>query len=181
MLRTFQSYDDVARVPLAETTVCEAYAGASVVQWYGNIERQLSTLLNDNEASRNFVYADKLRAFLKIWRENEITGSMNRETLNALKTACDVLAVDSWTLSNYFSNLRDQLRKLIASEEALPRVDMEQNMPNRGPGARAGGTSSPPINPAFGPGQSAPPGGGKPGGKPAPVGPGGEDEEPPLP
>ena len=143
-------------------------------------------MLSDNEASRNFVYTDKLRAFQKIWRENEITGSLNRETLNALKTACDVLAVDSWTLANYFSNLRDQLRKLIASEEALPRVDMEQNMPNRGPGAGAGGTSMPPLSPEFGPGKGGPagPGGKPPGGKPPGGAPGadipGDEEESPA-
>lgn len=163
-MRALQSYEDLARLPLSQQVVCEAYDGASVVQWYGNIERQLGSMLNDNEASRNFVYTDKLRAFQKIWRENEITGSLNRETLNALKTATDMLSVDAWTLSNYFSNLRDQLRKLIASEEALPRVDMEQNMPNLGPGAGAGGTSRPPMSPEFGPGKGGP---APPGGKPA--------------
>lgn len=176
-MRALQSYEDLARMPLAQQVVCEAYEGASVVQWYGNIERQLGTMLSDNEASRNFVYTDKIRAFQKIWRENEITGSLNRETLNALKTACDMLSVDAWTLSNYFSNLRDQLRKLIASEEALPRVDMEQNMPNKGPGAGGGG-SMPPLDPEFGAGKGGPaPPGGKPPGPGGPPGEPGEEED----
>ena len=98
----------------------EAYSGTAIVQWYGNIERQLGRLLDDAEKGRNWPYADKVREFLRIWRDNEITGSLNRETLDILKSAADVLAVDSWNLKNYFSNLRDQLRKLIASE--LPPI-----------------------------------------------------------
>jgi hypothetical protein len=132
----------------------EAYSGTAIVQWYGNIERQLGRLLDDAEKGRNWPYADKVREFLRIWRDNEITGSLNREQIDILKSASDVLAVDSWNLKNYFSNLRDQLRKLIASEEELPRdLDMNANDPMAGGG---GGRGAPPMNPEFGPEPNAP-------------------------
>lgn len=135
----------------------EAYSGTSIVQWYGNIERQLSGLLDDAEKGRNWPYADKVREFLRVWRDNEITGSLNRETLDILKSASDMLAVDPWNLKNYFSNLRDQLRKLVASEEELPRdMDMNANDPMKGGGG--GGRGAPPMSPDFGP-QDEPPGG----------------------
>lgn len=134
----------------------EAFSGTAIVQWYGNIERQLGRLLADAEKGRNFPYADKLRKFQQIWRDNEITGSMNREVLDVLKSSADVLGVDNWNLSNYFSNLRDQLRKLIASEEELPRdLDMNANDPMRGMGG--GGRGAPPMSNDFGP-EEKPPG-----------------------
>lgn len=144
--------------------VAEAYSGQSIVQWYGNIERQLTRMLEENEASRNFVYADKLRQFIKTWRENEVSGSLNRDTLQILKTATEQLAVDSWNLANYFSNLRDQLRKLLASEEELPRGGDEIDDKMGGPGGGSGGGSLPPMNPEFGPEKEIP------GGTPGPAG-----------
>jgi hypothetical protein len=139
-----------------DAVLLEAYSGTAIVQWYGNIERQLGRLLEDAEKGRNWPYADKVREFLRIWRDNEITGSINREQIDILKSASDVLAVDSWNLKNYFSNLRDQLRKLIASEEELPRdLDMNANDPMRGGGG--GGRGAPPLNPEFGP-EGQPPG-----------------------
>jgi hypothetical protein len=141
-----------------DCALLEAYSGTSIVQWYGNIERQLSGLLDDAEKGRNWPYADKVREFLRVWRDNEITGSLNRETLDILKSASDMLAVDPWNLKNYFSNLRDQLRKLVASEEELPRdLDMNANDPMKG-GGGGGGRGAPPMNPEFGP-QDEPPGG----------------------
>lgn len=128
----------------------EVYSGTSIVQWYGNIERQLGRLLDDAEKGRNWPYAEKIRKFREIWRENEITGSMNRETLDVLKSSSDVLGVDNWNLSNYFSNLRDQLRKLIASEEELPR-DMDMNGNDPMAGMRGAGRGAPPMSPSFGP------------------------------
>lgn len=133
----------------------EAYSGVRIVEWYGTIERQLGDLLADAEKGRNWPYADKVREFLKIWRENEITGSINREVIDTLKSATDMLAVDSWNLKNYFSSLRTQLRKLVASEEELPRdMDMNANDPMAGGG---GGRGAPPMNPEFGP-EGMPPG-----------------------
>lgn len=137
--------------------LCEVYSGEAIVAWSGNIERQISSMLDEQEASKNYVYADKLREFLRVWRSNEITGSLNRETLDVLKTACEMLAVDSWNLKNYFSVLRDQMRKLIASEEQLPRgSDMDQNSDFLGAGPMAGAGSMPPVNPAFGPEKEKP-------------------------
>ncbi|MGV0949093.1 MAG: hypothetical protein ACOYB3_00165 [Azonexus sp.] len=162
-MRTFHSYEDLAS---AQPTgyLPEAYTGTAIVQWYGNIERQLTRMLEENEASRNFVYADKLRQFIKTWRENEVSGSLNRDTLVILKTATEQLSVDSWNLANYFSNLRDQLRKLLASEEQLPRGGDELDDKMGGPGGGAGGGSLPPMSPEFGPEKNMP------GGMPGPAG-----------
>lgn len=153
-------------------TLLEAFRGTDVVQWSGNIERQVSGFIDDMERSNNEPYASKLREFLKIWRDNEITGSINRETLDVLKAAASVLSVDNWNMSNYFSNLRDQLRKLIASEEELPRdVGPGGGEPMRGLSAGGGA----PPRPEFGPGGAEPPPGlGEPG-EP------GEEEQTPAP
>lgn len=156
-MRAYHSYEDWGAARDSSLYLPEAYEGTAIVQWYGNIERQLSRMLEENEASRNFVYADKLRQFIKTWRENEITGSLNRDVLMILKTATEQLAVDTWNLGNYFSNLRDQLRKLIASEEQLPRVDAEPNNQMAGPGASAPRSSTPPLTPEFG-AEKEPPG-----------------------
>jgi hypothetical protein len=156
-MSTFHDYESfgVLNFNVQNPALLEAYSGTAIVQWYGNIERQLGRLLDDAEKGRNWPYADKVREFLRIWRDNEITGSLNREQIDILKSASDVLAVDSWNLKNYFSNLRDQLRKLIASEEELPRdLDMNANNPMAGGG---GGRGAPPMNPDFGP-EEKPPG-----------------------
>jgi hypothetical protein len=138
----------------------ETYSGTSIVAWHGKIEGQLKNLLNDAEKGRNYPYADKIREFLKIWRANEITGSINREILETLKAAADMLSVDNWNLSSYFSSLRDALKVLLASEEELPRdADMNQNDPYAGGGGGGGG---PPMSPSFGP--EGEPGGGMEGG-----------------
>ena len=119
--------------------ICEAFSGTKIVKWSGNIERQLVNMLEEAEKGRNYPYADKLREFLKIWRANEITGSINRETLEILKSAADILAVDQWDMSAYFGSLKDQLRILIASEEQLPRgMEEPGNEPMAGGGGGAG-------------------------------------------
>ncbi len=139
-----------------QPVVLESFRGTDIVSWHGNIERQINGFLADAEKSRNWPYADKLREFLKIWRENSISGSINRETLDTLKTPAEVLAVDNWTFNNYFSNLRDRIRMLIASEEELPRdMDMGGEEPLRG---TSRGHGAPPLNPQFGP-EEEPPGG----------------------
>ena len=164
--------------------ICEAFSGTKIVKWSGNIERQLVNMLEEAEKGRNYPYADKLREFLKIWRANEITGSINRETLEILKSAADILAVDQWDMSAYFGSLKDQLRILIASEEQLPRgMEEPGNEPMAGGGGGAGG--APPMSPAFGPGEEAPPeggaggAGGAGGGEMPPPAPGAEGEIPP--
>lgn len=139
-------------------TLHEAFSGTAIVAWSGKIERQLVNMLGEAEKGRNYTYADKIREFLKIWRANEITGSLNRETLEILKSACDILSVDQWDMATYFGSLRDQLRVLISSEEQLPRgMEEPGNEPMAGGGGGAGG---PPMSPAFGPeGDEAAPGG----------------------
>lgn len=157
-MNTVHDYESMGRIRFdnREPELLETYSGTSIVQWHGKIERQLVNMLADAEKGRNFTYADKIREFLKIWRSNEISGSINRETLETLKSASDMLSVDTWNLASYFSSLRDQLRVLIASEEELPRgVDMNQNDPFAGGG---GGGGAPPMAPAFGPEEEPPPG-----------------------
>lgn len=149
-MRNFHSYEDWGLISSQIPRLLEAYSGVAVVQWYGNIERQVLEKIEDAEQNRNFPYADKLRQFLKIWRENELTGSINREPIEALKAATDILAADDWNLQNYFSNLSSQLRKLIASVEELPAFnDEEPPMP-----AGRGAAGSPP--PEFGPEKDGP-------------------------
>lgn len=103
-----------------QAPLLEAFSGASIVQWYGNIERQLKHLSDEYESARNHNYVDKIREFLKTWRDNPIEGSLNREDLDVLSSAARQLAVDGWKLSDYFASVRNQLQKLIASQEELP-------------------------------------------------------------
>lgn len=162
---TFHDYESLGCNMFARATpvVLESYAGTQVVQWHGRIERQLVNLLGDADKGRNWDYANKIREYLKIWRNNELTGSINRETLDTLKASADILAVDSWNLASYFSNLRDQLRVLVASEEELPRgMDMNQNDPMAGPSGAGGGGGAPPMSPSFGPDKDMPSGMGGP-------------------
>lgn len=159
-MNSFHDYESMGYIRFnnREPELCETYSGTSIVQWHGRIERQLINHLADAEKGRNFPYADKLREFLKIWRSNEISGSINRETLEVLKSAADMLSVDTWDMASYFSSLRDQLRVLLASEEELPRgIDMNQNDPFAGGGGGGGG--APPMSPAFGAEEEPPPGG----------------------
>ena len=157
-MNTFHDYESMGFLDLStrRPELMEAFAGTAIVAWHGKIERQLVNLLNDAEKGRNYAYADKIREFLKIWRANEITGSINRETLEILKSASDILSVDQWNLSAYFGSLKDQLKVLIASEEQLPRgMEEPGNEPFAGGG---GGGGAPPMAPSFGPEEEAPPG-----------------------
>lgn len=159
----------------------EAYSGTAVVGWYGKIERQLVNLLRDAVSGQNYPYSDKIREFLKTWRENQITGSINRETLKSLEAPARQLAVDNWNLSDYFSSLKDQLNILIASEEQLPR-GMEEPGNEPLPGGGGGGGGGPPMSPSFGaedeaPGGAGGAGGEMPGAGGAPGGPGGAPGE----
>lgn len=176
-MNTYHDYESfgVHNMAIRQPVLLEQYSGAAVVGWHGKIERQLVNLLDDAEKGRNFVYADKLREFLRIWRQNEITGSINRETLDTLKAASDVLSVDNWNLQSYFSSLRDQLRILVASEEELPRgMDMNQNEPSMGGPSMGGG--APPMSPEFGPEKDMP---GEPSAEGEPPPPPGEEGAPP--
>ena len=172
------------------TILAETYSGVDIIKWHGRITDQLVQMVEEAEKGRNFPYADKAREFLKTWRENEITGSINRETLEVLKAAADMLAVDNWNFRSYFSSLATQLKVLIGSEEQLPRdVDMSQNEPLAGTGGA--GRGAPPMSPTFGPegkeeetppgetppGELPPGAEGAPPGEGGPVPPGEEDEE----
>lgn len=142
-------------------SVLEAYSGTSIVAWYGNIERQLVGMEDEYKSIKNQEYADKIHTFLLTWRDNPIPGSINVEVLQVLEAACAQNAVDPWKLANYFSNLRDQMRKLIASQEELPLDTQPQ------PTGRRKSKPQPPSD--FGPTAEAP--GGE--GAVAPVEPGG--------
>lgn len=160
----------------------EAYSGAEVVRWHGHIERQLDKMVQRYEEQRNTAYAEKIRAFLNTWRTYQITGSLNRETLDPLESAANILSVDGWKLQNFFGNLRDQLRALVASEEELPR-DAQGGGETPPPGGMggapppdAGGDSTAPMGSPGEPppsdfgAEENPPGGGAPGA----AGPGGD-------
>lgn len=121
-----RDYDSIAFIQESSHnwSITEVYSGEGIVGWHGNIERQLDRMLTTYDAARNQPYTDKLSAFLKIWRNNPMSGSINVEDIEKLLGGTEVLAVDNWHLKNYFSNLRDQLRRLKASEEEMPRGDM---------------------------------------------------------
>lgn len=180
-MNSFHDYESLSWLDFSirkPETLHEAFSGTAIVSWHGKIERQLVNLLADAEKGRNYTYADKLREFLKIWRANEITGSLNRETIEILKSAADMLSVDQWNMSDYFGSLKDQLRILIASEEQLPRgMEEPGNDPMAGGG---GGGGAPPMSPSFGADAEGPGGaGGVPDAEGGPGGmPGGAGGEP---
>lgn len=133
-----RSFEDLAFRSYAprKPHLIEAFRGKDVVDWQGKIERQLIDSLKEEEDAKNHAYADKLRQFLQIWRAHPFTGSVNIESVQALTTPSDVLAVDDWKYQNYFSNLRDSLRELAASLEELPPDGLVEP-DERGPGAGA--------------------------------------------
>jgi hypothetical protein len=166
----FQGYEDWGQFEHPyDCELLEAYSGVSAVSWYGSIERQLVGMESTYKSARNDNYAVKIHQFLQTWRDNEITGSINRETVEVLKSATEQLAVDPWRLANYFSNLRDQLRKLLASMEELPLGDMVQDGPRKR-------KSAPPNS--FG-ARGAPKAPGQPGAEGAPPPEGGAEGAPP--
>ena len=156
-MKTFTDYESLGRIQPTENeqpVLLEAFSGSSIVAWYGNIESQLQDKLDAQEASRNYENADRLRAFLNTWRENEITGSINIDSIEPLKAAAEQQASAKWNLRNYFSSLRNQLRKLVASEEELPRGIEGGLDPMSGGGGSMGG--APPMSPDFGPEKTGP-------------------------
>ena len=137
----------------------EGYAGTDVVEWHGRVERQLQGYIREFSEVKNHEYTDKLREFLRIWRDNQLTGSINIETVNTLLASADLFAVDGWKLQDYFSHLRDNLRKLKASAEELPVLPPGEE-PEGGPemsprGAPRGVTPGEPSQ-DFGPQREAP-------------------------
>lgn len=174
-MSVYHDYESMwmGQAPVVNPPLLEYYSGTQVVRWWGVIERQLKDKISKYEAQRNQPYADKMRAFAKVWKEHELTGSINRETVDALKTAASVLGDDPWTEGNYFSNLTSSLQVLLASEEQLPRID-EPNEPSDGGGL---GTGAPVGD--FGPEKEMTPDGGNPGNPEEPEPEGGPEAEVP--
>lgn len=125
--------------------VLEAFRGTQIVEWWGRIERQLVEMVNKFETTRDFESKAKAQTALDIWRRNQISGSINVETINALLSNAETLAVDKWNQSNYFAALRDSLRKLMAGQEELPPMPAEA-----GGGPRRGGGGGAPNKPIEG-------------------------------
>jgi hypothetical protein len=151
-MRTLHCYEDFQFLPQVpgNEVLAESYRGSEIVEWYSRIGDQLQNMLDNQEAARNYENADRLRAFLNTWREHEITGAINVDEIDPLKAAADQQAAAKWELRSYFSSLKGQLAKLIASEEELPRgVDTNQLNPMAGAGGALGG--APPMSPDFGP------------------------------
>ena len=153
--------------------LCEAFRGQDIVTWYGSIERQIQAMVDKYRNNKQFEDAAKAEQFLITWRRHQITGSINRGPIEALEAAAAQMAVDKWKSQNYFGALRDQLRKLVASEEELPRMPDASvaNMPPSGmpgPTGAFGGTELEPSasNPAgeAPPEEKGGPAGGPPGG-----------------
>jgi hypothetical protein len=145
---TFRDYETWghASVMSEKPMLLERYRGTSVVGWYGSIEGQLERMEDRYRSAHNDEYADRLHTFLLTWRSHPITGSMNIDTLELLESASAQLAADPWQLRDYFRNLRDQLRKLIASFEELPAPGEEEVVrrrlkPTEGPGSVEGSMS----------------------------------------
>jgi hypothetical protein len=155
-MKTYHDYESLGTLRTLENVLpplLEAFSGQAIVSWYGTIENQLQQKLDDQEAARNFENADRIRAFLNTWRDNEITGSINIDELEPLKAAAEQQSSAKWPLRNYFSSLLNQLRRLIASEEELPRgIDTNQLDPMAG----GLGRGAPPMSPDFGPEEDAP-------------------------
>lgn len=165
-MNTFHSYEDMARANVVPESapVLEAFSGPAIVRWYNTMKYKLRDMVRKQEANRNDEYADLIRTYANIWEKHPISGSMNREVLELLKSAAEPYAKMDWNQQSFFIGLGTSLDELIADQEALPTgIDTEQNM------AMAGGAggSMPPLNPDFGPQENPPPGAGAPG-QPAP-------------
>jgi len=119
MIRTPTDWS-VLKFDRVEPELLETFSGTSIVAWQGKIERQLVNLINEYDEANNPGYVTKLQTYLKLWRDNPLTGSINVETLRTLLAPTEVLAVDSWKLQNYFSQLRDAIKVVQASVEELP-------------------------------------------------------------
>jgi len=133
----------------------EAWSGVDLVEWHTLIERQLTDMVERYVKLKNNSYVDKLRQVLDVWRQNPIDGSINVETISVLQAATAQLAVDPWKLSTYFRAIETNLRRIIASEQELPRV-AEEPAGRAKPTPRYGGQKEAPA-PTGAPAQGAPP------------------------
>lgn len=155
-MKTVHDYESLGAIPPVESLevpVLESLSGSQVVSWYTMIEDFLQKQLDNQEAARNRENADRLRAFLNTWRDNELTGSINIDDLKVLKAATEQAAAVKSSLRTIFTSLLRNLRKLIADEEQLPRgVDTDAVNPMAG----GLGRGAPPMSPDFGPEQGMP-------------------------
>lgn len=151
----FESMGTIQNIEEAQVPVLEVLSGSQVVSWYTMIDDFLQRKLDDQEAARNHEDADRLRAFLNTWRDNELTGAISVDQLLPLKAASEQAAAVKSALRPIFTSILRNLRKLIADEEQLPRgVDTNAVNPMGGGGMG----SAPPMSPDFGPEEEAPPG-----------------------
>lgn len=150
------SYEDWAAASVIEPyDLLEAFAGASIVAWSTKIRYKLLKMADDQDKNRNAEYAQLIRNFLNTWQANQITGSINRDTLEILKAAAEPLSLMKWNQASYFQGLVGSLDELIADQEQLPTgVPTDQNNEFQG----GAGLSSPPLGDEFGPQKEPPPG-----------------------
>lgn len=175
IIDSYESWARVAVLPDPEVApINEAFRGQDIVVWYGGIERQLISLVDKYRNSKQFEDASKVEQYLITWRRHQITGSINRSSIESLESAAAQLAVDGWKSQNYFSALRDQLRKLVASEEELPRLpddSVANELPTGGgrrrPSTMFGGSETKKPAPPEGKPKETPALGGTPGGQAA--------------
>jgi hypothetical protein len=137
-----RDYDSLAVMgaQLSHVTPCllEVYSGGDLVVWQGNIERQLQAMAEKAANVGNRDYERLIKQFLAQWKENALTGSLNIDTLQKLKLSAEWAAEYPWTFNNYFSVLRDQLRKVIAvTGEELPVMPVQPEKNKKGPGKTA--------------------------------------------
>ena len=141
------SYEDLAfleSLPDAPACLYEAWRGTDLVKWQSRLLVQMEDLLAKYQKMRNHDYANKLAEILKVWKANELTGSINVEDVKILQAACGQLAVDDWKLQKYFRNIETNLRAIIASEEELPRTP-EENPGPASPTPRSGAMKEEPA------------------------------------
>ena len=149
----YPSYEDLVYINYTKETpiLLEGFLGTDIVLWYGRIERQLVNYVEQAAKGKNYVYRDKLDEFLRLWRDNKIDASLNREPIDKLLAAASILAVDNWSLANYFRALRDQLKRLLASIEDVSQYMIPQQQAPGGLGGGGGGGGGLPFAPSFGP------------------------------
>lgn len=151
-----RDYDYIAHVGAMafKPAVLEAYAGADIVQWWGNILHQLGDMKIRAEETGNDEYVGLLSRFIRTWQENELNGSVNIEDVRSLKTASEWAGALQWNFSNYFQSLANWLRRLQASIEQLPMTGASPSQGGGGGGGAPGGASpdiEQTMNAQFGP------------------------------
>lgn len=165
------SYEDFAwRKPLpVEPDLCpaltEAYRAADMVSWWGMINRQIESMLNQAVDAGDDESIQYLRKIHTAWNDNPIDENMNIEDLKLLQSAVEWPGRFKWKHKEYFSVLSDQVRRVLTTQSEMPTIPMEApKTPKPGAGGR------PPISPSKEPAATAAFGAEEqPGGREAPV------------